>query len=163
MKLLLPLILLTVLPELAGAQSPEDFRWKSRVVVLFTPAMDDPLFVEQYELLRARVEELDERQVQIVMATPNGERENSGMFLGESASAHYYDYFSAAPYQLELVLVGLDGTEKYRARNTITPVSVLLELIDGMPMRQRELKQGYGNESRISKKGKNIPPRKGGG
>ena len=50
------------------------------------------------------------------------------------------------PFQVELVLVGMDGDEKYRAKNVITPVSVLLELIDGMPMRRRELRQGYGNK-----------------
>ena len=45
--------------------------------------------------------------------------------------------------------MGLDGEEKFRARNAVTPVSVILELIDGMPMRQQEVIQGYGNESQI--------------
>ncbi len=48
-----------------------------------------------------------------------------------------------------MILVGLDGTEKFRAKNTVTPVSVLLTLIDDMPMRRREIIQGYGNDSQI--------------
>ncbi|MCP9236742.1 DUF4174 domain-containing protein [Lewinella sp. JB7] len=167
MKLLLPLLpLLSMLflPLLGDAQSLEDFRWKSRLVLLFTPSADDPLFVEQYNLLQARVEELSERRLKVMLITPNGNRENTGVFLKESASAYFYDHFSAAPYQLELVLVGLDGTEKYRARNTVTPVSVLIELVDGMPMRQRELRQGYGNESQINtERSTRSPERRGGG
>ncbi len=142
MKLLYPLVLLMLLPLSAGAQSLNEFKWKSRLVIVFTPAADDPLFEQQYTLLSKAAEELRERDVTVICVMPGGDRENTGIFLKESASEYFYDHFSASPMQLELSLVGLDGTEKYRARNRVTPVSVLLELIDGMPMRQRELRQG---------------------
>ncbi len=84
---------------------------------------------------------------------PGGEQENTGIFLDESASTYYYDRFSVEPYQLELILVGLDGHEKFRARNSVTPASVLIELIDSMPMRQREIRQGYDTKSQINGEG----------
>ena len=58
---------------------------------------------------------------------------------------------------MELLLVGLDGEEKYRAKNTLTPVSILLELIDGMPMRQQEIREGFGNESQIGREESSLP------
>ncbi len=149
MKLLLPLVLLSLLPLSAAAQSLDAYRWKSRLLFVFTPAIDDPLFVEQYNLLREAADELETRRLKIMLVTPDGDRSNTGIFLTESNSDYYYDYFSVEPFQLELILVGLDGTEKFRAKNSVTPVSVLLTLIDGMPMRQRELIQGYGNDSQI--------------
>ncbi|WP_116127799.1 DUF4174 domain-containing protein [Lewinella sp. IMCC34183] len=152
MKPLLPLLLLLALPVATAAQSLNEFRWKSRLVILFTPAVDDPLFLQQRALLGEANDALRERRVTILMVTPEGDHSNSTLFLGESASEYFYEQFSAQPYQFELSLVGLDGEEKYRAKNEVTPVSVLTEMIDAMPMRQRRLKQGLGNKSSINAK-----------
>lgn len=152
MKTLLPLLLMLGLPVAASAQSLNDFQWKSRLVILFTPDIDDPLFQRQRAMLTQATDELRERQVEILMVTPGGTHENMSLFLSESSSAYFYDEFSARPDQFEMALVGLDGDEKYRAKNEVTPVSVLIELIDSMPMRRRELKQGYGNESRTTER-----------
>ncbi len=140
------------MPLFMPAQSLTEFRWKSRVILVFAPSLEDPLFLKQYAALTAAQEELRERKIVIMMVTPEGVHENTGVFLPESSSEYFYDQFSAQPYQLELSLVGLDGTEKFRAKNTVTPVSVLLELVDGMPMRQREMLQGTGNRSQINSK-----------
>jgi hypothetical protein len=140
------------LPLIVSAQGLNEYQWTSRVLLVFTPDVNDPLFVEQYQLLAAAKEELDERQVAIILLTPEGEHENNGMFLQESESGYYYDYFSVKRYQLETILVGLDGTEKYRVRNAVTPVSVWIDLIDRMPMRRQHLRQGYGNKSQINSK-----------
>lgn len=161
MKVLLALFML--LPLTGQTQSLEDFLWRSRLIVVFTPTAEDPLFIEQYRLLMDAVEPLRERQVQVILVTPGGDLENSGIFLQEAESDYYYDYFSAKPYQLELSLVGFDGNEKFRAKNSVTPVSVLTELIDSMPMRQRELRRGYGNKSNINRKSSVIPSEEEGG
>ncbi len=163
MKLLLPLALLLMLPLSAAAQSLDDYRWQTRLLFVFTPSIGDPLFVEQYNLLKEASGELQERRLQIMLVTPDGAQANTGIFLTESNSDYYYDYFSVEPFQLEVVLVGLDGTEKFRAKNAVTPVSVLLNLIDGMPMRQRELIQGYGNDSQIHQNETGNPKNNGGG
>lgn len=151
MKPLLPLLLF-LLPMMTAAQSLPEYRWTSRVLVLFAPDIDDPLFLKQQALLSEASEELREREVIVLMATPHGDHENTGLFMPESSSEYFYEYFGAEPYQLEMALVGLDGSEKFRAKNQVTPVSVLLELIDGMPMRQRELRQGFGNKTSINSK-----------
>lgn len=156
MKFLLTLLLLLPLTTTMG-QSLNDFQWQARLILLFTPDIDDPLFEQQYALLSESMEELYERQVRLLLITPGGDHENTGLFLQEASADYFYDHFSADPYQFELVLVGLDSEEKFRARNAITPVSVLTELIDNMPMRQQELRQGYGNKSQINRRQSVIP------
>lgn len=131
----------------ARAQSLTEFQWLSRPLILFAPSADDPLFLQQYQALAAREEELRERRIKILFVTPEGRHENTGLFLDESLSEWYYRHFDAQPYQFEMVLVGLDGHEKFRARNTVTAPLILLELVDEMPMRRRELLQGYQNKS----------------
>ncbi|NJB86635.1 hypothetical protein GGR26_002412 [Lewinella marina] len=152
MKPLLALCLLFFLSLSVTAQSLPEYRWTSRVLVLFAPDLDDPLFLKQRALLADASEELRERDVVVLMATPQGDHENTGLFMPESSSEYFYDYFGAEPYQLELALVGLDGSEKFRAKNQVTPVSVLLRLIDSMPLRARELRRGYGNKTSINAK-----------
>ena len=159
----LAILLLMLLPLAATAQSVNDYQWKARLILVFTPDIDDPLFVEQYGLLQEASEQLDERMVKVLLITPEGNHENTGIFLDESASAYYYDRFSAEPYQLELILVGLDGHEKFRARNSVTPASVLIQLIDSMPMRQREIRQGYDAKSQIDGTESVLPTETGNG
>lgn len=150
--LLLSFILLFVIPTSMEAQSLNEYRWKSRLVLLFTPSPSDPLFERQVKLLYEQTEALEDRNVVFLFITPDGKFENTGRFLQEADARKLYEKFNAEKYQFEMVLVGLDGYEKYRATNRITPPSVLLNLIDDMPMRQRELLQGYGTKSTNNKK-----------
>lgn len=149
MKALFATVLFFCLTAGAEAQLLNRFQWKSRVVVVFTPDETDPMFEEQFRLLRAANDQFEQRNVVFIFATPGGNHENMGIFLDEAAALNWYDYFNPYEYQMELVLVGLDGTEKYRARNRLTPASILLNLIDGMPLRQAEIMQGYQNKSMI--------------
>ena len=148
MKVLtLTLLLSLALPALLPAQSLNSFRWKSRLVLCFTPDASDPIFERQVRLLYDEVDELQERDVTFIFIAPDGKHENSGRFLREANARKFYERFGVAQYQFELVLVGYDGYEKYRAINRVTPPSVLLELIDEMPMRRRRRVKGFSNRS----------------
>ncbi|MEO0734322.1 MAG: DUF4174 domain-containing protein [Bacteroidota bacterium] len=136
-----------------SAQFLDTYQWRSRLILLFTPAADDPLFERQVGLLRDEVDELRERDVTVLWITPDGDRENTGLFLQQSLAQQYYDHFSPRRDIFELILVGLDGTEKYRASNKDTPPSVLFNLIDEMPMRRQELRQEYRNKRKTTKEG----------
>lgn len=150
--LLITFALLFTFPSFMEAQSLNQYRWKSRLVLLFTPSPDDPMFEQQVKLLYKQTDELEERNLVFLFITPNGKFENTGRFLKEAAARKLYEKFGAEQYQFEMVLVGLDGYEKFRAVNRITPASVLIELIDGMPMRRRELLQGYSTKSTANNK-----------
>ena len=148
---------LLFLSPCAPAQVLNEYQWKDRVLVLFTPAPDDPLFQQQYALLNDLNDEMRERDLAIVMVTPKGSYENTGIFEDEERSKAFYDFYDAQPYQFELALIGLDGKEKFRARNTVTPPTVIFDLIDRMPMRRRQILQGLRNKSQISRENDNKP------
>jgi len=149
--LLLSFALLFCFPFAVEAQSLNTYRWKSRLVLLFTPTPDDPMFERQIRLLHGQNDEFEERNVVFMFITPDGKFENTGRFLKQADAQKMYSKFGAEQFQLEMVLVGLDGHEKFRAKNRITPPSVLLNLIDQMPMRAAEIR-GKGNRSRVGKK-----------
>jgi hypothetical protein len=144
--------LIFCLPVSVEAQSLNSYRWKSRLVLLFTPSPDDPMFERQVKLLRGQNEEFEDRNVVFLFITPDGKFENTGRFLNQADAQKMYQKFGVEQFQFELVLVGLDGYEKFRAENRITPPSVLMNLIDQMPMRASELR-GRSNRSQVKKSG----------
>ncbi|WP_197493987.1 DUF4174 domain-containing protein [Lewinella sp. 4G2] len=147
----LSIALLFCFSSAVEGQSLNEFQWKSRLVLLFTPDPGDPLFEEQVRLLYLQREAFEERDVKFMWITPDGKFENTGRFLDESFARQYYERFDPRQYEFTMILVGMDGNEKFRATNRLTPASVLVEMIDGMPMRQREILQGYGNKSMSGK------------
>ena len=88
MKLSLGLLFLSLLPLSSQAQGLEEFRWMARPILLFTPSADDPLFQEQYRLLRESVDALEDRRVQLLCVNPDGDSENTGLFLDRSRSEY---------------------------------------------------------------------------
>lgn len=141
MRYTLGFVLLSILPLTTSAQGLEAHRWTNRLLLVFTPTTDHTLFLQQYEQIGKAAEALTERKIMVIMMNPEGDRENSGRFLQRSESEYYYDYFSVSPHRFEMVLVGLDGQEKFRAKDVLTPMSVVTELVDDMPMRRRELRE----------------------
>lgn len=159
MKTIYIVLALMMFPLVSSGQFLNDYQWKSRLVLLFTPEPTDPLYERQMALLYRQQEAFEERNVVFISITPEGKHENSGVFLDEAMSRKYYDHFGVYQYQFEMILVGLDSHEKFRAKNTITPPSILLNLIDEMPMRRLEIRRGLSNKSQIA----NDDNGKGGG
>jgi len=141
---LFPFLLFTMLSPQLDGQALSDYRWKSRLVVVFTPKSDEPLFEEQVSLLQEEVAAFKERRVVFIWINSEDKHENDGLFLDESLAGEYYKRFNPKAEQVELLLIGLDGGQKFRARNKLTQPTVLLELIDGMPMRRQEILRGKG-------------------
>lgn len=127
-------------------QTLDSYRWKSRLVLLFTPAPDSPVFLEQVRLLEESAAALTERKVVVIRITPAKQHGNAAEFLDKANSLSYYERFKPQAEQFELILVGLDGSEKLRKRNITVPVSDINDLIDTMPMRRQELRRNGGKQ-----------------
>ena len=104
-----------------------EFRWKKRPVLVFADSVDDPAFIEQMELLRARLSELDIRDVVILTDTDPDARQPLRLRM--------------RPRGFMLVLVGKDGGIKLR-KPFPWSVREISRSIDKMPMRQREIREG---------------------
>lgn len=103
-----------------------EFLWIKRPVIVFADSAADPRFAEQMELLTARLDDLEERDVIILTDT---------------------DPAAASPLRTKLrprgfmlVLVGKDGTV-YLRKPFPWSVRELSRSIDKMPMRQREIRE----------------------
>jgi hypothetical protein len=116
---------ITALALLTPGELPEGglaaLRWAARPVLVFA-AGDDPRLAEQLALFEANAADMAARRTVVVV--DGGE--------GGALRARF------APDGFAVVLVGLDGGEKFRASAVVDP-DRLDALIDRMPMRRREL------------------------
>ena len=149
MKLLASLLaLLFMLPANTDAQSLNDYRWKSRLLLVFTPSPDDSLFNQQYCLLQEAKADLAERKLQLLLLTPQATTTELP-FLSAPANKEYYQQFQVPANAFTVILIGLDGGEKRRITNQVFQPQDLFATIDGMPMRRQEVQRKNRLKSQI--------------
>ena len=99
----------------------DPFAWENRPILIFGEE-GDPRIDEQMVLFSEAALELEDRRNVIIVET--------------DPSSQLWQYYR--PKGFAVILVGLDGGEKFR-NNQVTDPDDLNELIDTMPMRQQEL------------------------
>lgn len=109
----------------ASEISLSDFKWIARPVVVFAESPADPAYQQQIELLTARMDELIERDVVIVVDTDPDARSDLRRKL--------------RPRGFMLTLIGKDGGVKLR-KPFPWDVRELSRSIDKMPIRRQELR-----------------------
>ncbi|MBT9385551.1 DUF4174 domain-containing protein [Pseudooceanicola sp. CBS1P-1] len=107
-----------------AARDLDPMRWQKRPVLIFAPSESDPAYREQRALLEAAQPALQERDIVVLSDTDPA----AGGALRKRLD----------PQGFTVMLVGKDGGIKITER---TPLSVerLVETIDRMPMRRREV------------------------
>ena len=110
----------------AGADLPPEglaaWRWTARPILIFA-APDDPRLADQATRLAAQASALEERRAIVIVETrPDGP---------------LVERFR--PDGFTVILIGLDGGEKFRA-GAVTDPEAFDALIDAMPMRRRALR-----------------------
>jgi len=103
------------------ADSLRPYLWQARPILIFAEP-GDPRLERQLALFTADRAALKDRR-NVVIVDPGGETPLARRFR---------------PDGFTVILVGLDGGEKYRAGRVVAP-DTLSDLIDTMPMRRREL------------------------
>jgi hypothetical protein len=117
----------------AGVHTFEDTHWEHRVLLVF-PGPDASAWRQQRERLDAARDALAERDILVVVVgdTP------APIQLPQADAARAR--WKVGPAEAQAVLVGKDGGEKWRAALP-TPLEPVFELVDTMPMRQREVRE----------------------
>ena len=112
-------------PLLADEVNLNDFLWVARPVVVFADTPADPRFIEQMTLLEARIDDLAERDVVVIIDTdpdtPSELREK------------------LRPRGFMMAIVGKDGGVKLR-KPSPWDVRAITRQIDKMPLRKEELR-----------------------
>ena len=118
----------------AGVKTLEDARWERRVLLVFPGSSPEGWASQQRRLEDARGA-LDERDVLVVEV---GGGPEAAVRVPDTREVRAR--WKVAPGEGAVVLMGKDGGEKWRAPLP-TDLEPMLTLIDGMPMRQREMKE----------------------
>ncbi len=109
----------TALPRL------EDFKWVARPIVVFADSPQDPRLLQQLTAFEGDMEELEARQVEIIVDTAADE--------DTPLRSRFH------PRGFSVIVVDKDGDVIYIKPSPVT-VSEVIRLIDRTPLRQQELK-----------------------
>ena len=97
----------------------------NRQLLIFGKEGNETLVQQQLQVLNAEPDALKERAIKITVV----EKDNA-----------LHKKYSAETGQFAVILIGKDGTEKYRT-NTLLQTKELFAVIDAMPMRRAEMKR----------------------
>ncbi len=102
----------------------DSYLWKARPLVIFAPSQDDPRLVQQLEWLEDRMDEIEERDVVVIVDVQSDEP--------SALRAQFH------PRDFQILLIGKDGDVKLR-KPFPWNVRELSRAIDKMPMRLQEI------------------------
>lgn len=114
----------------AIAETLDEYLWEKRPLIVFANTPNDLRFQRQMKLLEDDKEQLDERDVIVIVDTDANADETTDLRK------------KLRPRDFQLVLIGKDGQVKLRKPRPWT-VRELSRVIDKMPLRQQELRQRW--------------------
>ncbi len=130
--------------ELVGLHQ---YRWHNRLIVIFAPSPDDPRYLEQHgSFNRVKESDMAGRDLLVFSCFPfsgileSYAQEPERQTFGARAADDLRKTFGVKLDEFQVVLVGKDGGEKRRS-GVFLAAEELLEQIDSMPMRQREIRE----------------------
>ncbi|QMU30589.1 DUF4174 domain-containing protein [Adhaeribacter radiodurans] len=110
---------------------------KHRFLLVFSPDNQNEFLLAQDKMLRQARLGLSERDLLVVQVVNNDVEVNPPVKEEFPSATSLRQTYKVNPEQFTVILVGKDGTEKYRAAHAQAP-AVLFGIIDAMPMRQNE-------------------------
>ncbi|MEP0548149.1 MAG: DUF4174 domain-containing protein [Rhodothermales bacterium] len=118
---------------------PADHRWTHRLLYVFAPSDDHPDLVAQRQSATGFVDGFRDRDLLFVSVLDRGESRADGRAIDAASAQALREAYGIEPGAFAVVLVGKDGTAKRRSDAPVA-IEVLFQQIDGMPMRQREMR-----------------------
>ncbi|WP_333892343.1 DUF4174 domain-containing protein [Mycolicibacterium gadium] len=122
----------------AVADELGDYRWERRPLLVFAPTDSDPRLVETLGRIEARRCDFVSRDMVLGLVVTEGNSTLDGQAINADESQRLRDRHAIGENAFSVVLIGKDGGEKLRV-NGVPDLSVIYAVIDGMPMRGREM------------------------
>ncbi len=142
-----PIILLVLLsmtiPQNSTAQGLDDYQWKNRIVLLVDASADTDALQSQLAELTSDKKALKERDILIFRVTPDAVYAADGSPSKLNGKKIYDDCGLDSEFTGTL-LIGKDGGVKLK-RPFVVSTQEIFDLIDGMPMRKREMRESGKN------------------
>jgi len=121
------------------AQSLDDYQWKNRILLLVDESAYTNALTSQLATLNADKKGLAERDLLVFRVTPDAVFTSDATMTQLNPKALYADYDLKADFK-GVVLLGKDGGVKMREPYEVKTQRIFA-LIDGMPMRRREIRE----------------------
>jgi len=146
-RLALMLAVVTVATALgsgtAAATDLGDYRWDRRPLLVFAPTNGDPRLVETLSRIEATRCDFDGRDMVLGQVVANGTSTLDGQVVDAEQSRRLATRFGIGDGAFAVLLIGKDGGEKWRV-DQVPDLRTVYAVIDGMPMRTREMSDDPG-------------------
>jgi Domain of unknown function (DUF4174) len=118
----------------------DQFKWKNRLLFLFAPERNDPLFRDLKAEISFRKNEVDDRDLVVFEIFESGPSTMNTTLMDPQTAAALRKHFGLTQKTFALILLGKDGGIKLK-RNDRVKLEEIFTLIDSMPMRKDEMRQ----------------------
>lgn len=125
-------------PAQARAAELSDFLWQRRPLLVFAPAAGDPRVVETIRRVEASRCDFADRDMVLGVIVADGTSTLDGYVVDSDQKRRLMSEFGIGADNFSAVLIGKDGGEKLRV-NDVPDLQAVYAVIDGMPMRGREM------------------------
>lgn len=125
-------------PAQAVAAELSDYLWESRPLLLFAPTESDPRLIETMRRIEASRCDFVDRDMVLGLIVTEGTSTLDGHVVDTNQAQRLSSEFGIGANRFSVVLIGKDGGEKLRA-NDVPDLQAIYAVIDGMPMRSREM------------------------
>lgn len=126
--------------SLAKSLNLSQFQWKNRLLFLFAPSRDHPLFKKLHQSLLSQKAEVADRDLIIFEILESGPSRMNTNDLDPQTAHSLRKKFDTPLGEFTVILVGKDGGVKLK-RQSQTQLTDIFALIDSMPMRQEEMRR----------------------
>ncbi|MCH4822655.1 DUF4174 domain-containing protein [Gramella lutea] len=131
---------LLISPIAMLSQSLSEYKWQNRLLVIFTESENSSELQKQVQIFDKKKNELEDRKLKVIHSVPG---KYQVIFPEKSTwkNSNLYEKMEISEAGFEIILIGLDGTVKLR-QPELLKTKKLFSLIDSMPMRQAEIRNG---------------------
>lgn len=125
-------------PAQAMAAELSDYLWQSRPLLVFAPSNSDPRLVETVRRIEGSRCDFVDRDMVLGRIVTEGTSTLDSHVVDARQARQLLSEFGISPNGFSVVLIGNDGGEKLRV-NDVPDLQTVYAVIDGMPMRGREM------------------------
>lgn len=137
MKLLVVVVFVFIMFQ-CFSQDFKKHQWKNRVLIVSTIDDTSSDFLKQIDLLKNLDQELKERKLIVYQIVDD--KYKVGFSSNFKSSNSISNKYVNTKKGVQITLIGLDGGVKLK-QNSVLITEKLFAIIDGMPMRKRELRK----------------------
>jgi len=125
-------------PAKAVAAELGDYQWERRPLLLFAPTDRDPRLLETLSRIEASRCDFLDRDMVIGLVVREGKSTLDGHAMTADESQRLAKQYAIGENTFSALLIGKDGGEKLRV-DEVPDLQAIYAVIDGMPMRSREM------------------------